>query len=38
MKALVDNPDTDCVVFDCIYTVNGENSKLCKYGDILDGR
>ena len=43
IQALYDNPDTDCVVFDCICTVNGGNGKLCKYGiefeygDILEG-
>jgi len=44
MNALNNNPDTDCVVFDCICCVNGGSTKLCKYGiefeygDILDGK
>jgi glycosyltransferase involved in cell wall biosynthesis len=33
MKALNDNPNTDCVVFDCICCVNNSDvKKLCKYG------
>lgn len=44
MKALYENPNTDCVVFDSICCVNGGYEKLCKYGiefeygDINDGR
>ena len=43
MGALNQNPETDCVVFDCICKVNGGRDKLCKYGiefeygDILGG-
>lgn len=43
MDALNKNPETDCVVFDCICKVNGGPDKLCKYGiefeygDILGG-
>ena len=32
MAALIANPSTDCVVFDCICTVNGGLRKHCKYG------
>ena len=44
MTALEENPYTDCVVFDTIYTDQGKNHKLCKYGiefeygDILGGK
>jgi glycosyltransferase involved in cell wall biosynthesis len=44
LHALYSNPNTDCVVFDCICTVNGGSGKLCKYGvefeygDILGGK
>ena len=44
MTCLYNNPTTDCVVFDCICTVNSGPGKLCKYGvefeygDILGGR
>jgi glycosyltransferase involved in cell wall biosynthesis len=44
MDALSANPDTDCVVFDCICKVNSGPDKLCKYGiefeygDILGGK
>ena len=44
MSTLYNNPECDCVVFDTICIVNGENPKLCKYGiefeygDILDGK
>lgn len=44
MDALEKNPNTDCVVFDCICCIeNGSLKQLCKYGiefeygDILDG-
>lgn len=43
MNALYNNPNTDCLVFDCICRVNGGHNKLCKYGvefeygDILGG-
>lgn len=32
MSTLYANPDTDCVVFDCICKVNSGPDKLCKYG------
>lgn len=32
MTALYANPNADCVVFDCIYTYNGQKHKHCKYG------
>lgn len=34
MDAIYQNPDTDCIVFDCIYCPvdNGSREKLCKYG------
>ena len=44
MTTLYENPDTDCVVFDCICKVNSGPDKLCKYGiefeygDILGGK
>ena len=44
MEALYNNPNTDCVVFDCICRINGGDEKLCKYGiefeygDILNGK
>jgi len=44
MTALQNNPDTDCVVFNCICCVDGGAPKLCKYGiefeygDILGGK
>jgi len=44
MNALYNNPNTDCVVFDCICCVNGGYEKYCKYGiefeygDINEGK
>jgi hypothetical protein len=32
MDALEKNPDADCVVYDCICTINGTRSIHCKYG------
>jgi hypothetical protein len=32
MKKLYENPNTDCVVFDSIYRINGGIDKLCKFG------
>ena len=43
MNALQNNPAADCVVFNCICSVNNGHGKLCKYGiefeygDILGG-
>jgi hypothetical protein len=44
MKALLENLNTDCVVFDTLYTNDGKGHKLCKYGiefeygDTMDGK
>lgn len=44
MTALQNNPNVDCVVFNCICCVDGGPPKLCKYGiefeygDILGGK
>jgi len=32
METLYNNPETDCVVYDCICTVNNANPLHCKYG------
>ena len=32
LKALYDNPEADCVVYDCIYSKNGVKKLHCKYG------
>ena len=36
LTALNDNPQTDCVVFDCLCTVNSGPPKYCKYGIEFD--
>ena len=44
MNTIETNPSVDCIVFNCICSIEGGYGKLCKYGiefeygDILDGK
>lgn len=36
MEAIIQYPQADCIVYDCMFTKNGEQNMLCKYGIELD--
>lgn len=36
IDAIYGNPTADCIVYDCIWTQNGETPRLCKYGIEYD--
>jgi len=36
MGVIDNNPEVDCIVYDCLFTEDGKKNMLCKYGVELD--